>query len=81
MKKAFIFLAAALLLTACAPEETVSETSSPEVVSEETSAACEHVYGDTPVETVGNLEIYECSLCGEQKVVANGTLIGGEENP
>lgn len=74
------------MLGACTSddEKTSSTASSAEGISAaltsaaESSVACKHVYGDAPTETVGNLDIYECIHCGERKVVANGTLIGGE---
>ncbi len=64
-------------------EEPVSDVSvaasldSSYTESEGSTASCEeHIYGETPVETVGNLDIYECTICGYRNVVPNGILIG-----
>ena len=88
MKKLCFYLLTALLLSACVEEPTVSKevtqddsqtvSEASQAVSEETEGSCTHRYGDEPVESVGNLYIYECVHCGERKVVPQGTLIGGE---
>ena len=83
MKKVCVLLLVALSLCACtdAPIETLSETStassiSAQEVSEETEISCTHMFGDEPVEIVGNLYVFECTLCGAREVVPQGTLIG-----
>lgn len=82
MKKVCVVFLAALFLCACEgeiAESGVSQSVSSAEVSEETAVSCVHEFGDEPVEIVGNLYVYECSLCGEREVVPQGTLIGGEE--
>ena len=79
MKKLCFCLLAALLLCACGEEPAVSQEVTQDVsqaASEETEVSCTHRYGDEPVEIVGNLYVYECAVCGERKVVPQGTLIG-----
>lgn len=88
MKHVLICLLAVCFLCSCEAEQesishaeisTQNETSVLTESLEETEIQCDHTYGDEPVEIVGNLYIFECTECGERKVVPQGTMIGGEE--
>lgn len=81
MKKICLLFLVALFgccLCACEADPTVSQEISHEV-SEVTSVSCVHSFDDDPVEIVGNLYVFECTHCGERKVVPQGILIGEEE--
>ena len=80
MKRVLLVCSITVLLCACEPANDgsgISQTE-PSSVSECTTSACAHVYGSEPIDTVGNIDFYECQKCGERKIIANGSAMGGE---
>lgn len=78
MKYILLICSFALFLCACEPTDECTEPIESTAISEVSLGECVHEYGSEPIDTVGNIEFYECQKCGERKVVANGSLIGGE---